>query len=143
MITITRGNIFNAPHMALVNPVNCVGVSGAGLAKVFKERFPENFEAYRQTCLRKELRIGKVFVFETGGVQIINCPTKYHWRDNSTVEIVTAGLRAIAELSLPSLAIPALGCGLGGLEWPIVKPLMVRELALMNIPITIYQPHYT
>lgn len=128
MVKVIRGDIFDSPCVALVNPVNCVGVSGAGLAKVFKEKFPNNYRAYRDFCLSGQLRIGKVFVFEENGKVIINCPTKYHWRDKSTLEIVKLGLLAIKNEPVASLALPALGCGLGGLQWDIVKEVIVHEL---------------
>lgn len=35
----------------MVNPVNCKGISGAGLALEFKKRYPKIFEYYRKTCI--------------------------------------------------------------------------------------------
>ncbi len=40
MIHFTRGDIFAQPVEAIVNPVNCVGVMGRGLALQFKRRYP-------------------------------------------------------------------------------------------------------
>ena len=52
-------SIFESGAEALVCPVNCVGVMGAGLAKEFKERFPEITHSYNYSCLvTKSLRIG-------------------------------------------------------------------------------------
>jgi len=66
MIQITRGNLLEADTEALVNTVNTVGVMGRGVALQFKRAFPENFRAYRSACERGEVRIGRIFVFETG-----------------------------------------------------------------------------
>ncbi|HLO85464.1 MAG TPA: hypothetical protein VK203_10740 [Nostocaceae cyanobacterium] len=51
MIEFKRGNIFDEPVQAIINPVNCVGVMGKGLASQFKERFPDNYVAYKDVCV--------------------------------------------------------------------------------------------
>lgn len=132
MLTTLHGtDLLRAPTDALVNPVNCVGVMGKGLALQFKLAFPANFVAYAAACARHELQPGHVHVFSTGKPQprfILNFPTKRHWRDGSRLEDIRAGLEDLArlttELKLTSIAIPPLGCGLGGLPWSQVEPLI-------------------
>ena len=67
---------------------------------------------------------------------IINFPTKRHWRDKSKLEDVQTGLKALVaevqQLGITSIAIPALGCGNGGLDWLEVKPLI--ESAFVELP---------
>ena len=50
MIHFVQGDLFASGCEALVNPVNCVGVMGKGLALQFRRRFPANFAAYRDSC---------------------------------------------------------------------------------------------
>ena len=50
MLHFMTGDIFDSPAHTLVNPVNCVGVMGAGLALEFKKRFPQEFKNYVQFC---------------------------------------------------------------------------------------------
>ena len=50
MIEFVKGDIFESHCFAAVNPVNCVGVMGAGLAKQFKERYPQMFKEYKKRC---------------------------------------------------------------------------------------------
>lgn len=79
MIKIVRGDIFEAPVDALVNPVNTLGVMGAGLAAEFKYRAPAAmFEHYQEACYSHELRIGRVLPYDTGMEPrwIIHFPTK-------------------------------------------------------------------
>lgn len=130
-----QGDIFLAPAEALVNPVNCVGVMGKGLARQFKQRFPANFHAYRKACREGLVRPGNVFIFDTGGLNprfIINFPTKRHWRDRSRLEDIQAGLRdlprEVVSRGICSVAVPPIGCGLGGLKWTEVSPL-IRSFA--------------
>lgn len=140
MIQLTHGDILTADADALVNTVNCVGVMGRGIALQFKRSFPANFKAYAETCKAGAVEPGRMFVFETGRLTspryIINFPTKRHWRAKSRLQDIEAGLddlvRVLEARKIRSVAIPPLGCGLGGLDWSDVYPLI--EAALAGVP---------
>ncbi len=137
MIELTKGNILHADAQALVNTVNCIGYMGKGIALQFKKAFPDNFKAYHAACRRKSVKPGEMFVFETNSMwnprYIINFPTKRHWRGKSRIEDIQSGLidliKVIKRNNIQSLAIPPLGCGLGGLDWKEVRPLIEKALA--------------
>ncbi len=138
-------NLFETPTEALVNPVNTVGVMGKGLALQFRKAFPANYEAYVQACRRHEVVVGRMFVTEiegrlTGPRLIINFPTKEHWRNNSRLPDIASGLvdlrRVLIDREVQSIAVPALGCGLGGLNWTDVRPLI--ETALNDLPMQVW-----
>jgi O-acetyl-ADP-ribose deacetylase (regulator of RNase III) len=122
MIHLTHGDILKQDADALVNTVNCVGVMGRGVALQFRRAFEDNYEAYHRACQRKEVRPGQMFVFERAGLGsphwIINFPTKRHWKGKSRLEDIRSGLvdlvRVIREKGIRSIALPPLGCGLGG-----------------------------
>lgn len=113
---------------------------GAGIALEFKRRFPAMFHAYRNACDAGEVRPGQMHIFALTGDgnprYIINFPTKRHWRDRSRLEDVRSGLPALVEevqrLGIHSIAVPALGCGHGGLDWKQVRPLI--ESAFTDAP---------
>jgi len=149
MIEYVHGNILHADVEALVNTVNCVGVMGRGIALQFKDAFPENFRAYVNACERDELRPGRMFVFETGNLAnpkyIVNFPTKRHWRGKSRMEDIESGLLDLVEVirryGIRSIAVPALGSGLGGLDWRDVKLRIASALqALPDIAVLVYEP---
>jgi len=149
MIQFKTGDILQSRAEALVNTVNCVGVMGRGIALQFKNAFPENFRAYARACKREEVQPGRMFVFETGYVDnpkyIVNFPTKRHWRGKSRLEDIDAGLRAlVAEVRqrrIRSIAVPALGSGLGGLDWGTVRPRIEEALRpLTGVEATIFEP---
>lgn len=148
MIRFTQGDILTAPVDALVNTVNCVGVMGRGIALQFKNAFPENFKYYAAACSRGEVQPGVMLVFETGEFSpkwIVNFPTKRHWRGKSRLEDIDSGLAALREeirrLGIKSIAIPALGSGLGGLNWRDVRPRIERALSdLDDVEIVVYEP---
>ena len=143
------GNLLDADVAALVNPVNCVGVMGKGLALQFKQAYPAAFAAYRAACSRGEVQPGRLFVTETGATAgpslLLHFPTKRHFRDPSLLEDVDSGLVAlVAEVQardIRSLALPALGCGLGGLAWADVRPRIVDVFsALPAVRVLLYGP---
>ena len=147
MIHFTRGDIFAQPADAIVNPVNCVGVMGRGLALQFKRRYPDAFLAYRRACAERRVRPGRMFMFETGCDRprwIVHFPTKRHWRDRSTIGDIEAGLRdlaaAVERHGIRSIAIPPLGCGLGGLDWRAVHPLVIACLAGTPATVIVLEP---
>ncbi len=149
MITYLQGNLLTAPAEALVNTVNTVGVMGKGIALMFKEAFPENFHAYHQACLQKEVRVGRMFVTEnhalSGPRWLINFPTKQHWRQPSQLAWIVEGLddlrRVIEEKQIRSVALPPLGCGNGGLDWNEVRPHIERALrSLESVDVMVFEP---
>lgn len=149
MITLVRGSVLEAQADALVNTVNCVGFMGKGIALQFKKAYPENFKAYQKACRANEVQPGRMFIFETGSMldvkYIINFPTKRHWRGDSRYEDVEAGLEALVadvkRLGIKSIAIPPLGCGLGGLEWNRVRPMIEQAFAEESgVQVLLYEP---
>jgi O-acetyl-ADP-ribose deacetylase (regulator of RNase III) len=141
MTKLTQGNLLAAPVEALVNTVNTVGIMGRGIALQFKQAYPAMFSDYERACKVGEVKLGKVRVFDLGGLVggprwIINFPTKGHWRADSRMADIEAGLKdlvaTIRRLRIRSVAIPPVGCGNGGLDWNEVRPRI--EAALAGIP---------
>jgi O-acetyl-ADP-ribose deacetylase (regulator of RNase III) len=149
MIEFQRGDILHADAEALVNTVNCVGIMGRGIALQFRKEFPENYQAYKAACERRELQPGKMLIFNLNRLQfprfLINFPTKRHWKNKSRIEDIQVGLNALVtevqRLKIQSIAIPPLGCGLGGLNWQEVRPLIEQAFhALPAVRVLIYEP---
>lgn len=149
MMAFASGDILREDAEALVNPVNCVGVMGKGIALQFKKAFPDNFRAYAIACRHHEVVPGKVFVYETGSLTnpryIVNLPTKRHWRGKSRIEDIEAGLVSLAQeidtRGIRSVAVPALGCGLGGLPWAEVRLVIERMLSdLPGARVVVFEP---
>lgn len=149
-IKITHGDLLRQEDVdAIVNTVNCVGVMGKGIALQFKNKWPPNFAQYAAACKAKEVRPGKMFVHDSGGLvkpnYIINFPTKDHWRGASKIEFIRDGLvdliAQVERLSIKTIAIPPLGCGNGGLEWSVVRPMIEAAFAtLPDVEVRLFEP---
>lgn len=149
-IALTHGDLLKQDDVdAIVNTVNCVGVMGKGIALQFRNKWPENFRAYEAACKIKDVRPGRMFVFDSGGLVrpnfIINFPTKDHWRGKSRLDFIRAGLAdlvmQIQRLGIRSIAIPPLGCGNGGLDWTEVRPIIEAAFAdLSDVDVRLFPP---
>lgn len=145
----TTGNLLAADAEALVNTVNTVGVMGKGIALMFKEQYPENYRRYAAACEAGEVVVGRVMATERSDMYgprwIINFPTKKHWRHPSKLDWIRDGLRDlrkfIEEKGVKSVAIPPLGAGNGGLEWPTVRAVIEEELGdLAGVDLLVFEP---
>ena len=124
---------------------------GKGIAWQFRREFSEDyFKDYKRVCQNGELAIGKVHVYELKNAEnnprfIVNFPTKNHWRGQSRIEDIESGLqslvKAIKENEIKSMAMPALGCGLGGLDYAEVKLLIDKAFGdLANVEVLLFLP---
>jgi O-acetyl-ADP-ribose deacetylase (regulator of RNase III) len=143
MITYVYGDIFYSPARVLVNPVNTVGAMGNGLAYDFKRFFPDMYEAYRELCHDDRFQIGQLLMYRTANKWVLNFPTKRHFRADSQLEYIEAGLkkfaRTYADQNITSVSFPALGTGTGNLDWEEVRPLMESYLAPLPISVFIHR----
>jgi O-acetyl-ADP-ribose deacetylase (regulator of RNase III) len=152
MLEIIKGNLFKADVEALVNTVNTVGVMGKGIALQFSRQFPEIVPTYEAACRDGSLTIGKVQTIPlsllsgvSGPHYIINFPTKKHWKGNSKLEYIESGLSAlrteIERLQIKSIAVPPLGCGLGGLNWNDVRQKIIELLGdIKDVKVVVFEP---
>lgn len=163
MIELKTGDIFETNTEYIVNPVNTVGYMGKGLAKEFAKRHPEILPIYKKKteCYRKygkrrlklvecytsastrQLKIGYLYTHKlkkkTGKYgYVVMFPTKMHFKNKSKLVYIRDGLLYLNKYSyntaIPSISLPLLGCGLGGLNKKTVLKMMIGILSKANIP---------
>ena len=159
-VTLIEGDMFNSDRQTLTVSVNTKGVMGKGLASQAKYLFPDVYVQYQDVCRQGKLKVGKpVLVKSRTSLRsalsdlvddssqqawFLLFATKQDWRQKSRIEYVTSGLEYLIkhnkQWGIDSLALPALGCGLGGLEWEVVGPRMCQLLSKLEIPVSIYLP---
>ena len=148
MLLYKTGDMLDSDADYVINTVNILGTSGKGLALQIKKQYPEAVIPYEQACKNKELDVGKILISNTRfNRQIIHFPTKRNWRDPSEYEYIEKGLIALANFCNTiktnniTIAVPQLGCGLGGLEWKRVLNLIRKYLgSIQHITFYIYGP---
>jgi O-acetyl-ADP-ribose deacetylase (regulator of RNase III) len=165
-ISLIKGDMFFSKMQTLTISVNCVGVMGKGLASTAKNRFPDVYVRYQEICKNRNIKLGKPVIYkressilsqlgEEGSslsdiqnphqTWFLLFPTKDHWKNNSELEPIEAGLKWFVENykshSVTSIAFPALGCGNGNLSWKEVGPLMCKYLSRIDISVSIYLPN--
>ena len=162
-LSLFKGDMFFSRMHTLTVSVNIVGVMGKGLASRAKYQFPDVYIAYQDACRRKKLSMGRPFLYKretsldhqlayepftmkngNGQTWFLLFPTKRHWREDSDLDAIEQGMIWLRENykkeGIKSLAIPALGCGLGNLEWKDVGPMLCRYLSDLDIPVQLYLP---
>jgi O-acetyl-ADP-ribose deacetylase (regulator of RNase III) len=149
MLEFVKGDFFDFDADIRINTVNCVGVMGAGVALAFKKKYPDMFKEYVKHCKEGTIRPGHPSIWKSNdmfskGVQVINFPTKDHWRNPSEYSYIVSGLKWLSEyLSNKgdvTVTLPALGCGHGGLDWSIVKDLIKEHLGNSQSKILVFEP---
>lgn len=162
-ISLVEGDMFFSRMQTVTVSVNCVGVMGKGLASRAKYQFPDVYVHYQGLCRSRVLQMGKPRIYkressldyqladEPGSLsnansetQFLLFPTKRDWRERADIDGIKKGLQWLHDNyekeGIKSLAIPALGCGLGRLDWRDVGPLMCKYLVPLKIPVWIYLP---
>lgn len=147
---IKNGDLFTVPADILINPVNRMGISGAGLAKEFKRRFPDYEKEWRETI---GFPMAKGIICHVGGIYrgIVYLPTKHSPKDKfADEELIWNNLKNMKQ-AFPdwfttrnldfTCNMPALGCGLGGLDFEgVIKPLILDMFQNEPYTINLFEP---
>ena len=129
-IEVRQGDLFASGASGLAHGCNCRGVMGAGIAKSFRDRWPEMYAEYRERCQTGRFILGEVFAYETGnwptnGIVIFNLATQLdpgpHANLYAIEQSVTTMLALARERVVEEVALPRIGAGIGGLDWAEVQ----------------------
>lgn len=142
-IKYIKGNIFTTSCQVIVNPVNCVGVMGAGLAFEFRLRYPEMYIKYINICSKNLLKPGLLWLYKVEDKAVLNFPTKLDWKGNTTEQYLQSGLKKFSdsykEKKISSIAFPLLGTDKGNLKKDASLQIMMQYLDPLDIQIEIYE----
>lgn len=147
---IPGGDIFDSKCKYLVNPVNCIGVSGV-LAGQFADNFPDMEKFYRGVCKPSgygPLQPGTIFPYyaipDSGDPNVILFPTMRFPGQDALMTDILQGLFSLRDFikrwSPGSIAFPMLGCGVGRLPWELVGTSILLAIADLPTGIELYGP---
>lgn len=117
------GDLFAQGADAIGHGVNCRGVMGAGIAVAFRQRFPAMYAQYRVECREHRLALGGVFPWrdDASGLVVYNLASQDRPGRHATLAALrsslTVTLTHAERVGVRSLALPRIGCGIGGLLW--------------------------
>ncbi len=130
MFQIYEGSLFDTEAEAYVNTINCVGVMGAGIAKVFKEKYPLMFMDYRSKCDASLIKPGSIYVYRHDNCYLLGAAVKDDWQHWTTHEWIMASLKslqaAVVKLGIKSVNLPLFGSknGQRGPRGPVENMLL-------------------
>lgn len=128
-----QGDLFTTTAPAIAHGVNTHGVMGAGVAKLIRARYEHVYDGYRSACLHGHLLPGGLDVEDGGDVYIYNIASQDKPGPNARLDWLTTGVRAALthadKHDLDVIAMPRIGCGIGGLDWDDVKPVLEAAAA--------------
>lgn len=134
MLRVVSGDLLSAPERVIAQGCNCRGAMGRGIALGMRRRYPKMYELYRTLCHRGEFRPGMVWLYyASDGKVIANLATQDTWGTHQVQarpEWIEQSARKLlqwcSDHGESAVAIPKLGCSLGGLSWELVRPLLER-----------------
>lgn len=122
-----------APAM-IAHGVNCKRKMGSGVAKALYTKWPRVKEEYLAFGAMKLGAVQTICV--APDLYVANCFTQvgfgYNGKPYASTEAIKASLGRVCELIIRSpflpneVHIPRIGCGLGGLDWKDVEPIILE-----------------
>lgn len=140
-----EGDMFVAAahDTALGHGVNCRGLMGAGVAATVRRRFPDGYREYRELCLIGRLRPGGAHVWAPPGWDgpvLVNLASQDRPGPDARLDWLRDALAAaapvLADLATAGrvrrLVLPRISCGIGGLTWRQVRPVVAEFAQVMD-----------
>lgn len=122
---------------------------GTGVAKGFREHYPDMYEEYRLRCKAepRQFNLGDSLLWkEEDKPWVFNLGTQEHyWRCRASYDAIEKSLEAMRlqanEEGISSIAMPRIGAGYGGLSWKKVRPIIERVFNDWSGTLYIYEKY--
>ncbi|MFE6967085.1 macro domain-containing protein [Agromyces sp. NPDC057679] len=137
------GDLFTTDAPAIGHGVNVdPGVMGSGIAVLFRDRFPAMHAAYKVLCSRGDFPVGTVMIWESSTPTVYNIASQDRPGKNAQLEWLRTGVEAALQdtdaRGYDRLALPRIGCGIGGLNWDEVEPVLAELAAAHTTDLEIW-----
>ncbi len=145
-VTHKTGDLLKATEGVIGHGVNCKGVMGAGIAKAIRAAYPaEMFEQYRTASLTRELVPGSVDwyrVCDKSQPDLLNIASQNSPGADARLEWLAEGMLLALPLAKAlggeALAVPRIGCGIGGLTWEAVEAVFITSSIATGVDVVVY-----
>ena len=142
-------NIIFAEENIIAHGCNCQGKMGSGVAKAIRARWPVAYQHYIDKAASMHgLKLGTAQIVMVDTVQpkfVANCLTQeyygYDGKAYASLEAIVSSLKEVAEFASRynySVALPPIGCGLGGLLWSEVGPIIEKIFGDQKVVYNVY-----
>lgn len=127
-----EGDIFTTEAPAIGHGINNKGVMGAGIALQFKQRYPDMYETYRNACEQGVVRGGFCYpwILDGGKGMILNICSQEEPGANASYDFLVQGVKqALSQAvwyNFPTIALPRIGSGIGGLDEGLVETILTH-----------------
>lgn len=150
-LILRDGSLFDAVEEGtpIGHGVNVWGAMGAGIAAEFKRRYPENYALYQEACSKRELEPGGLLTCDDGALPfpsiiIYNIASQEKPGPDARLDWLESGVALAIEDAknrrLSKIALPRIGCGIGGLNWDEVKMTLEMLAAIYHFDIEVWTP---
>ena len=142
MIKYIKGDLLTTDASVIVHGCNCQGVMGSGVAKQIKEKYPVVYERYMMVYKKYPDLLGKIQIVNISeNLKIVNCFTQEFYGKDGTRFIdyyaIQSCMRKLGHFckvtNINKIAMPKIGCGLGGGNWNKVEDIIKHELRSTNV----------
>ncbi len=140
----TAKPLFDLQVDAFAHGCNIQGIMNAGIAREFKERYPQMFREYQAYCRSGDFQLGDTQFYHSPDQNmphVINVAIQLDLRNGARIEHIKQGLEKVeayhAQLGIKTLAMPRMGCGLGGLDWKDVRPIVQDIFRNSNLEVVV------
>lgn len=128
---IPSGDIFQLPNVhSFAHGCNCAGAMGKGIALQFRCKYPEMYQQYKALCREGSFVLGQAWPYQIEEGYVYNLGTQASWKVRATLTSIKDALSNMMKHadthSVPLIAMPAIGAGLGGLPWDEVKHSIIE-----------------
>jgi O-acetyl-ADP-ribose deacetylase (regulator of RNase III) len=131
-----KGDLLEATEDIIAHGCNCVGIMGAGVARVISDRWPVVFPAYSKACNAGLFQLGTCqllqvsipFPVPTRGMRIAyvaNLGTQHAPGPDFRLSALRTALdNLVLRVGRERVAIPKIGAGLGGGNWHEIERVL-------------------
>jgi len=131
-IVYRTGNIFDTKCECIGHGVNCCGAMAAGIAGQIASLFPFAKQCYLRKNIKDGWVLGEIQPVDCGEKIIINMATQYYPGPDAKYDAIRETLEKTFDFcqnkGYSTIALPWIGCGIGGLETKKVKVIIEETI---------------